>query len=143
MKVFPGCWRNVVTALCWDKNYARSKPKCVGKWSRSALHFQSLSKAVGKRKMNPMNPKAVSVHHCRFSSWVILASSKEGGVGTMLGLVHYLHKVSSSWRLPLNWVRISACWTKQEALRRDNRQEGLLNSLGWMLVLPHDGKEDG
>lgn len=61
----------------------------------------------------------------------------------MLGLVHYLHKVSSSWRLPLNWVRISACWTKQEALRRDNRQEGLLNSLEWMLVVPHDGKEDG
>lgn len=30
----------------------------------------------GVSKMNPMNPKAISVHHCRFSSQVTLASSR-------------------------------------------------------------------
>lgn len=52
--------------------------------------------------MNTMNPKAISDHSCRFSSWVILALSKEGGVGVMLGVVYQSHKASLSWRLPLN-----------------------------------------
>jgi len=89
------------------------------------IHFQSLSEAVERSKANLMNTKAISVHHCRFSPWVVLALSKEGGAGTVLGLFHLSHNISSSWRLPLDWVRISACWTKQGALRRDNRQEDL------------------
>lgn len=147
VRVFPGCWRTVGKAPCWDKSYARSKTKCVGKCSQSGFHFQSLCEVVGRSKTNPMNPKAMSVHHCRFSSWVILASSREGGVGTVLGLVHHSHQVCSSWRLPLNCmgsqVRTSVCWMKQGALGWGNRQEGPPNSLGWMLVLPHDEQQDG
>lgn len=133
--------------MCWDELCWKQTNK-GGKCSQ-CLHFSS---SICPRlweegsKVNPLNPKVISVCHCRFSSQVIPALSSKGGAGTMLGLTHHSHNMSRSWRLPLNWegsqIRISACWTEQGAFRKDKRKEGSPRPLGWMLGLALCDEQD-
>lgn len=146
VRVFPDCWENVRKALCWDELCWKQTNK-GGKCSQFLCFTSSICPRLweGGSKANPLNPKVISPCYCRFSSQVIPPLSRKGGVGTMLGLVRRSHKVSRSWRLPLNWegsqIRISACWTEQGAFGKGKKKDP--QGLTWMLGLVWcDAQED-
>lgn len=117
---------------------------------RSAVSLYSASRVClrwwqGVNKMNPVNPRAISVHHCRFSSWVTLVLSREGA-GAVLGpvrpcspLTQSVRKLEATFELAGLSGKDFSVMDELGALGRGNRQEGPPNSLGWMLVLPCDG----